>query len=409
MSQAGDIATERLRALATESYQAGRFDEAAGHLKAFLELAPGDGDAMLALALAEEQAGRAADALATLGELIEAQPSNGLAAFHLAGLYAGLGETGVAARFFQKAFDLKPGLARAAEHPGSSTLIHERAKVGRRILADHINELHRKAVEVSRNEFLEADFSRISRAVWCRSQIKPVIYETPGQQPFGFYVPGLGKRAWYERAEFDWVPALEAQTGAVAEEAAAGLGDLALAKPYISERLQGVDLWKDLAGSKDWLAVHLYNSGRPELEALKLFPGTIEALEQAPLFRLDGRPLEVLFSILQPGTRIPPHYGMSNSRLTVHLPLVVPEDCSVTVNGERRGARQGECLLFDDSYLHEAENASPEVRVVLIFEIAHPELSPAELLAVEESIKANDKWRSEAMSAGLEQSWPPAS
>ncbi|MEE8371955.1 MAG: aspartyl/asparaginyl beta-hydroxylase domain-containing protein [Sphingomonadales bacterium] len=409
MSQAGDIATERLRALATESYQAGRFDEAAGHLKAFLELAPGDGEAALALALAEEQAGRAAEALATLGELIAKQPSNGLAAFHLAGLYAALGETGMAARFFQKAFDLKPGLARAAEHPGSSTLIHERAKVGRRIIADHMEKLHLSAVETSRQRFPEADFSRVSRALWCKYQLQPVTYLTPGQQPFGFYVPNLGKRAWYERAEFDWVPALEAQTRAIAEEAAAGLGDLALAKPYISERLQGVDLWKGLAGSKDWSAVHLYNSGRPELEALKLFPRTIEALEQVPLFRLDGRPLEVLFSILHPETHIPAHYGMSNSRLTVHLPLVVPEECSVTVNGERRSARQGECLLFDDSYLHEAENASPEVRVVLIFEIAHPELSPAELLAVEESIRANDKWLSEAMSAGLEQGWPPAS
>ena len=41
--------------------------------------------------------------------------------------------------------------------------------------------------------------------------------------------------------------------------------------------------------------------------------------------------MEAFFSRLVPGAHIPPHYGLTNTRLTVHLPLIVPEDCGIRV------------------------------------------------------------------------------
>lgn len=396
---------EGLRALATEAYQCGEFSEAADHLKAFLRLAPDDLDAKLTLGLAQEQAGQAAEALKTLSEILDVDPAHALAAFHLGGLYAGRGELETAALFFQKAFKSRPGLVRAADNAAASRLIRRRSARGRAVVSGHVEAMHRQAVGRAQARYPEADLSRIAGAIWCRARFEPFVYDREGQEPFGFYVPNLGQRAWYERREFDWVEALEAETAAIREEAERGLRETELAKPYIAEDLDKIDLWRTLAGSSDWSAVHFYNSGQPDPRVLELFPKTAEALEGVPLCRLDGRPLEALFSILQPGTRIPPHYGMSNTQLTVHLPLVVPEDCSVTVNGERRASEAGKCLLFDDSYLHEAENQSREARLVLIFEIPHPELSGPELRAVEESMLAYDQWLLEAIRAGLAEEW----
>ena len=65
-------------------------------------------------------------------------------------------------------------------------------------------------------------------------------------------------------------------------------------------------------------------------------------------------------------THIPPHTGVINGRLTVHLPLIVPPDCgALAVAGQARPWQEGHCLVFDDSYVHEAWDQSGQTRVVL--------------------------------------------
>jgi len=104
---------------------------------------------------------------------------------------------------------------------------------------------------------------------------------------------------------------------------------------------------------------------------------------QLPLVTLGGAaPVEAFLSILKPRTRIPPHFGLANYRLTVHLPLIVPAGCGVAVAGEARETRFGRPMIFDDSYEHSAWNNSEAARIVLIFEIWHPALSAAERTAV---------------------------
>jgi Aspartyl/Asparaginyl beta-hydroxylase len=43
-----------------------------------------------------------------------------------------------------------------------------------------------------------------------------------------------------------------------------------------------------------------------------------------------------VFSILDAKTRIPAHTGVSNTRLIVQLPLIVPPGCGFRVGAERR-------------------------------------------------------------------------
>jgi aspartate beta-hydroxylase len=124
----------------------------------------------------------------------------------------------------------------------------------------------------------------------------------------------------------------------------------------------------------------------------KLFPKTLAALKAADIVRIEGRPMELFFSRLKPGTHIPPHHGIANNRITVHLPLIVPGDCSIRVGNAMHHWREGEIVAFDDSFEHEAWNRSPADRVVLIFEAHHPDLSREEREAIQYAIEVRGRW-----------------
>jgi aspartyl/asparaginyl beta-hydroxylase (cupin superfamily) len=91
-----------------------------------------------------------------------------------------------------------------------------------------------------------------------------------------------------------------------------------------------------------------------------------------------GRTPSVMFSLLKPKTRIPPHNGVTNTRLVTHLALIVPEGCGFRCGNGTRSWVPGKAWVFDDTIEHEAWNDSDKLRVVLIFDIWHPHLAPVE-------------------------------
>ena len=97
---------------------------------------------------------------------------------------------------------------------------------------------------------------------------------------------------------------------------------------------------------------------------------------------IAGASPNALFSLLAPGTAIPPHVGYNNTRLVCHLPLVVPDGCWFRVGAETRDWERGQAFVFDDTIEHEAMNPSEQLRVVFIFDLWHPDLRPAERAAV---------------------------
>jgi beta-hydroxylase len=73
------------------------------------------------------------------------------------------------------------------------------------------------------------------------------------------------------------------------------------------------------------------------------------------------------FSVLRPRARIQPHRGYPGQFLRCHLALKVPgTGCGLKVNGETRVWREGEVLVFDDRFEHEAWNDNEEERVVFL-------------------------------------------
>ncbi|MGH6993084.1 MAG: aspartyl/asparaginyl beta-hydroxylase domain-containing protein, partial [Caulobacteraceae bacterium] len=198
------------------------------------------------------------------------------------------------------------------------------------------------------------------------------------QEPSAFYFPELPQRQFYERDEFPWLAALEAEIDAIAGELLAVLRADRGLRPYV--RTTSARPPKDFGGLADdlsWSVFFLIEDVVVE-DAARRCPRTLAALEPVPLARTPGRTPSVLFSILKPGTRIAPHHGMVNTRLICHLPLIVPEGCALRVGNETRSWRRGESLIFDDTVEHEAWNLSGELRVVLLFDIWRPELTLAE-------------------------------
>ena len=111
-------------------------------------------------------------------------------------------------------------------------------------------------------------------------------------------------------------------------------------------------------------------------------PLIMRLLELLPIPVIERRSPMALISILRPGTHIPPHHGMLNTRLICHIPLVVPEGCRLRVGAETRDVVEGQAMIFDDSFEHEAWNDGEAVRAVLLFEIWRPEISEDEKVAL---------------------------
>jgi aspartyl/asparaginyl beta-hydroxylase (cupin superfamily) len=114
-------------------------------------------------------------------------------------------------------------------------------------------------------------------------------------------------------------------------------------------------------------------------------PRAVAALESIPRVDIPGRGPTAFFSVLDSHTRIPPHTGVTNTRLTVHLPLIVPPGCQFRVGGETRDWREGTAWVFDDSIEHEAWNDSDVPRGILIFDVWNPQLTPLERDLVREA------------------------
>ena len=85
------------------------------------------------------------------------------------------------------------------------------------------------------------------------------------------------------------------------------------------------------------------------------------------------------FSALTPGTHIIKHHGPTNKKLRVHLPLVGAEGSELRVAEQHVTNVEGECMVFDDSFEHEAWHRGTDTRIVLVFDVWRPDLSDREV------------------------------
>ncbi|NNL90470.1 MAG: aspartyl/asparaginyl beta-hydroxylase domain-containing protein [Marinicaulis sp.] len=271
-------------------------------------------------------------------------------------------------------------------HPDAQGELKEHSRNADTLIRRHFTDMHRKTVDEMGGEELD----RIRRGVWMQYATEPCSYRHEKQRPLIFYVPDLPARPVTPNDMLDWTGALEAAHGDILAEYSEAVKNDITQYPYVSEDITEPQ-WQTLRGKLDWSALYLHFNASETQEA-KHFPKTLEALSSAPLVARDGTPLETFFSRLKPGAHIPPHCGLTNTRLTVHLPLIVPDDCEIRVADDIYKWTEGKITAFDDSFEHEAWNRSQEDRAVLIFETHHPDLKDAEIAAIEAVYARFDKW-----------------
>ena len=200
------------------------------------------------------------------------------------------------------------------------------------------------------------------------------------QEPLLLHYPRLPAIPFHDRALFPWLPELEAATEVIRGELqgvlALGQADFA---PYIAFPPQApVNQWGELNHSARWSRFFLWKDGERQAEACARCPRTAALLEALPMAGLPGFAPTAMFSALDAHTAIPPHTGSSNTRLIVHLPLILPGPARFRVGGETQAWRMGEAWVFDDTIEHEAWNDAGETRVILIFDVWNPLLEPGE-------------------------------
>ncbi len=198
------------------------------------------------------------------------------------------------------------------------------------------------------------------------------------QAPTSFFYPGLPHIQFYDPAGFAWAAELEGAVPAIRAELEAAMAGDAGFKPYVEADPTRANNGHKLLGDPSWSAFYLWENGARVTANADRCPATMAALADLPIPVIARRSPMALFSVLKPGTHIEPHNGMLNTRLIVHLPLIVPPDCRLRVGNDLRAVEAGKLMMFDDSIQHEAWNDSTETRVVLLFEVWRPELSVAE-------------------------------
>ena len=109
-----------------------------------------------------------------------------------------------------------------------------------------------------------------------------------------------------------------------------------------------------------------YDARHPS--AAELCPRTVGILKGLPTIKA------AMFAELPPGSKLNRHRDPFSGSLRYHLGLATPNDdgCHIIVDGETYSWRDGESVVFDETYVHEAHNKTDANRIILFCDVERP-------------------------------------
>lgn len=109
-----------------------------------------------------------------------------------------------------------------------------------------------------------------------------------------------------------------------------------------------------------------YDASHPS--AYTFCPKTTALLQNIPSVKA------AMFAELPPGATLNPHRDPYAGSLRYHLGLVTPnsDGCHILVDGDSYSWRDGQTVLFDETYIHEAHNTTDINRIILFCDIERP-------------------------------------
>jgi aspartyl/asparaginyl beta-hydroxylase (cupin superfamily) len=330
-------------------------------------------EAWFNLATALRALNRVDDALAAIGKLLRLEPANITALLQKGALEEQQGRTRAAAMTYRAVLQLvPPGFSPPPWMEPALRRAQRAVDANAQALEAHIAQ----SLQNMRARHAEQSLRRFDKCVSTMLQ-KRRIWR---QQPTFMHFPELPAIEFYERGDFPWLDRIEAAADDIRAELLDVMseGPIVL-EPYVADP-QGlpVEQWRELSNSRRWSVYSFWREGKPHPEHIARCPKTVAALDTRPQWDVPGSGPTAMFSILEARSRIPAHTGPINTRLVVHLALVVPPGCGFRVGDETREWKPGKAFVFDDSINHEAWNDSDLPRAVLIFDIWSPYLSPPE-------------------------------
>ena len=334
------------------------------------------------LGLLHKARGEYDQALEALERALALRPAYPMALVHKGSILELLGRDREAVRAYLQAWKQAPGFQQARYSERTPAHVRELLFHTAEVISQARTELLDRALAELRAQHDGVALRRIEQFVDGYLGKTTPTSKHAMQRPSFLYFPELEPRAFFEREEFGWIMELESATAEIRGELLAVLQKPEELHPYVQVNAQDPAQWKELNNSPQWSSFHFYKGGERHAAHCAQCPITAGVIAKLPLPYTPSHSPEVFFSILKPGTHIPPHHGLGNYKIVVHLPLIVPGDCAIRVGNETRTWTEGHCLIFDDSFQHEAWNKSNESRSVLILEVWNPQLSIAEQHAV---------------------------
>lgn len=338
-------------------------------------------------------AGRQDQAIDLLQAALADEPHQAIAHLWLGALFSQQRRSLKAAEHFHLCFSLSPELEKLPSTPNAPAQMVESVRQAMKLLRQHFIRLHLQILSAQEAQAGKEALRRIRDCIDIQHGRKKPVFADDMQRPGSVYVPGIPPQPWFERNKIDGIRELEKAAIPIREEFLALLNDdEAGFLPYVRQGPGVPAAMQNLAGKSDWNSYHLYKDGERLQEHCDRSPETVAAVDRMPMPRCKGNAPEVFFSVLKPGAHIKPHYGVANTKLAIHLALIVPEDCALRCGPETRGWTEGQCIIFDDSFEHEAWNRSDSLRAVLILEAWNPYLSDTEKTALTLLCNAISDW-----------------
>ncbi len=124
---------------------------------------------------------------------------------------------------------------------------------------------------------------------------------------------------------------------------------------------------------RGWRRFYLKWYDAPQPSAEQLCPRTVEILKGIP--SVHG----AMFAALPPGARLGAHRDPFAGSLRYHLGLRTPNSdaCWIEVDGRRYSWRDGEAVMFDETFVHTAQNDTEVNRLILFCDVERPMWPPA--------------------------------
>ena len=379
---------EALTFLAHCALRKGRPQEAVQLLQRAHQLHEHDPNILKNLGVAQDTMGDTAAARRALEASVTLAPDNFQARLHLAAVYERLG---LAQQALVNYFRAITGAQLAGRWLDAASTPHwlESKVIHAMDVVEHgRSRLFNECLSPLRARFGTGEIERVQHWLNEHLAFRAPVSPDPRQKPKFMYMPGLPSQPYHDRSLFPFVEGLEAMAGVVRAEMLEKLDRKSGFVPFLGiddeSQLQGY--LENAGGRPAWDAFFFYRHGSPVHDNKQKCPATASMLDNLPLVRIREHAPEICFSVLTPGTHILPHHGVTNTRLVLHLPLVVPENCNLVVGGENHAWQEGRCVVFDDTYLHEAWNRGSSTRVVLIMDVWNPYLTEVERLAITELV-----------------------